>query len=256
MCIELKYITIGIVVVIQLDKNIIREGTITSIFKNGNINVQIGNNRHKLICKITAKEIIQIKEPNIKSNLIEQSKKYNYTIFLDLETSGFPRKGEPADFTKYNFARIVEIGYIIVDENNTIIKKYNKFIKPIDFKYNKLPCNDITPKMLEDGIVILEALYEFSQDIKLCNTLISHNINFDKNILLAECYRCDEQFGIRNHILNNMKYICTLQMARNKNYKSVNLISLHEQLYQNKIIPLHRALYDAELCYDIYKAMI
>ena len=87
------------------------------------------------------------------------------------------------------------------------------------------------------------------------DTIISHNIGFDINILLSECYRLEHNELIDN--IENRKKKCTMRLGKKyMNYhKSPKLIELYKHLFNKDIIQEHRALIDTEMCKDCYFGM-
>ena len=117
-------------------------------------------------------------------------------IVFDLETTGLPitpgfMQYYPPNETKYyDSSRIVQIAYIKLDENNQEIYRKNKLVKPLDFKITNSTFHGITQeKAMKEGEEMKDILASLVSDLKDCKVLIGHNILFDYNILLSECYR-------------------------------------------------------------------
>jgi DNA polymerase-3 subunit alpha len=181
-------------------------------------------------------------------------------IVFDLETSGLPiRKGfddyfDPSLVHCYNSSRIVQLGYIVMDEKNKEIKRYSSIIIPKDFEINNEHIHNISQeKALKDGKPLGDILKVFFQDVKTSRLLISHNIKFDFNILMSELYRA----GLNNMIkeFGNKKLYCTMNESKKKYNlnKTPKLIELFSYLYQGKKWEqIHDALDDAECCMLCY----
>ena len=185
-------------------------------------------------------------------------------LIFDLETTGLPdRKGwdvmyDPITETdRYNSARLVQLGYIILDDDGKEIKKYEVIIKPTDYQITNEKFHGISHNQaLEIGKDLSEVLTEFNNDLKGCSRLISHNIDFDFPVLLAECVRCKNNQLITD--LNSIDRYCTMKEGQNlfslrKWPKLVNLFSL---LYPGRSWEQsHTALDDAECCKLCYLKM-
>jgi DNA polymerase III epsilon subunit-like protein len=178
-------------------------------------------------------------------------------LVIDTETTGLPDcKGlsrctypNPQEYSKYDNARMIEIGYIVYSIEK---KEVNHLIKPEKFIIKNTFIHGITQKdAKEKGIYLDEALDIFYQDLMSVDVVIAHNMNFDKNIILAECFR-KNRIDIVNEF-NKKECKCTMEsgMILNNN-KWIKLEKLYEILYGNKINQLHRALSDASYCADCY----
>lgn len=185
-------------------------------------------------------------------------------LIFDLETTGVPiQKGfdiyyHPKLFNEYyNNARIIEIGYIICDNEGNNIYEFSSLIKPEDFSINNSHIHGITTiSALENGEYIHNILNKLLIDIENIKLIVSHNILFDINVLLSECYRDNNQLLI-NNILNK-KFDCT--MIRGKKYmnyyKSPRLLELYKYLFKEDIIQDHRALNDVVICKKCFFELI
>jgi DNA polymerase III epsilon subunit-like protein len=113
------------------------------------------------------------------------------------------------------------------------------------------PVSNLTIKQEKKGISIKHALAFLYLDLinYECNTFIAHNVEFDKNILLSECYRLDYQPIIEK--LKGLKDYCT--MKDNKIFNRwPKLGDLYEELFNKKIIIDHRSLSDVDVCHKCY----
>lgn len=190
-------------------------------------------------------------------------------IIFDTETSGLPKTKIINPQTLNLWCYIVQFSYIIYDsEINDIIKIKDEIIKlPKDVIINEetTKINGLTNKICEEkGIELREIMDEFFQDLKQCDLLIGHNINFDLNILKVELmryiYENEENENIYKfylYYINNYNNIyCTLENSIklcniekiNKNGKPYlkfpKLIELHEKLFNNSPNNLHNSLND------------
>ena len=186
-------------------------------------------------------------------------------IIFDTETTGIPeRKGfnkyfHPSQIERYNSSRIVEIAYIILDKNNNEVKNYTTIIKPDNFFIENSNIHNITQDKAEkEGICFKHMISLFYGDLKNCDTLIAHNLNFDINILLSECYR----YGFKNIIdeINLKNQYCTMLKGKSilfeNDSKYPKLIELYNHIYSEQFNQIHNALDDCIKCQKCYLKLI
>ena len=184
-------------------------------------------------------------------------------IVIDLETNGFPkRKGfdkyySPEELDKYDTSRIVEIAYIIYSEDGEIIKEVDHLVKPNNFRIPNSNFHGITYEMANtDGKNMSEILDELERDLNGIEIIVSHNINFDYNILLSECHRINKISAAELLIALNKQ--CTMKIGQNymKMQKSPKLTELYAYLFRKRLVQSHRALPDAKSCGECYFKML
>lgn len=183
-------------------------------------------------------------------------------LFIDTETSGLPQQVNfhtyyhPKHIKYYDNSRLIEIGYIIYDDDNKI-KDNDILIKPDNFIVENTFIHGLSNEMLNnEGNDINEALNILEYDIIDVDVIIAHNIKFDINIILSECYRYKKSNLIE--LIKNKKHICTMNMGKNylnqKLYPKLTI--LYKKLYNKDVKQIHRALSDAIICKDCYFKMI
>jgi DNA polymerase III epsilon subunit-like protein len=186
-----------------------------------------------------------------------QSEKY--LLFIDTETTGLPITKsyddyfDPKETQYYDQSRIIDIGYVICNENNKLIKKVKNLIKPNNFTISNSHIHGITnDKAIKKGIDINNALDILNNDLENVNTIIAHNSIFDINVILSECYRNNKTALINN--INSKSIKCTKKMGQKfmNSYKAPKLVELYKYLFNEDIIQKHRALADAKLCQKCY----
>lgn len=204
--------------------------------------------------------------------------------FLDLETSGLPIKvkrnnghlGMPkySDLSKFNNARIVQVGYlsyqpfkngekekcfknispILKNEGDYIIKPDNFIISPESTVIHKISHN----KAMNEGVDIRDVLIELEHIIDNTYLLVMHNSWFDRTILLSEAYRYNNKvlvnklFETKSYCTmrgEGVKEICGIKSKYHDGYKLPKLSELYQHLY-GKTIPKsyqHNAINDARI---------
>lgn len=179
---------------------------------------------------------------------------------LDLETNGLPEKKgalfyDPSDFKKYDNSRIVQVGYILVNKSNEIMFRKSFLIKPT-FEITNSHIHGFTKdQCLKYGLEIEDVFRILENDLKNSELLISHNVQFDKNVLLSELYRCNKFSNLLVKTLT-IKTFCTMENGKKKfnlvKYpKLIELLKLchPEETWNQK----HDALDDCDACLKCYK---
>jgi len=212
------------------------------------------------------------------TSFIEKPNRRRVMIF-DVETTGLlPRDRTGIPLTE--LPHILQISFVIFDT------QYWRVVKSVDFHINVPSTVEISPLITEltgitrekcdSGTTILNALLEFQKEYMLCNMIVAHNIQFDREMIRVEMERNREQILTfdTNMIFNaeyeksvNKEIYCTMQMGRNvckiesltktgKTYfKSPKLIELYEHLFGMSPKDLHNSLVDTYVCLRCFVKM-
>jgi hypothetical protein len=186
-------------------------------------------------------------------------------LVFDTETTGLPKTISfnnyypPEKIEYYNSSRIVQIAYIILDQDNIEVKKFSVIIKPDNFLIENAHIHNISQEEAEkEGMSFKDMISIFYEDLKTCDTLVAHNLNFDRNILLSECYRYGLTQVAENILLK--KQYCTMIEGKKRvleyNYKYPRLVELYQHLYNQDWVQLHDALDDAIKCKQCYLKLL
>ena len=184
-------------------------------------------------------------------------------IVFDLETTGLPQRKyvHPYKTTNFNTSRMIEIGYMIVNEiTGETVKEVSRLVQhESKIGINNSHIHGITEEMVDDeGVKIHDVFDELYYDLKTVDTLVSHNMDFDLTILLSEVYR---RYPMYVHLLAELyskTLCCTVQMGKAlmPNGKYPKLIELHQKLFDEEWVQPHRALEDAKVCAKCYLKLI
>lgn len=175
-------------------------------------------------------------------------------LVFDTETDGLP-KNQGAPFSDVNnWPRIIQLGFILIQEDGEILYKYSQLIKPDGWVIPKEKFwidNGFSTEINEKhGIPISEALRELQDNLKQCDYKVAHNLRFDNNIVLAEMLRV----GMTHQLMQFKKGICTMtrttKLVQVKSHaggtKWPKLIELHQHLFDCEFDGAHDALADVE----------
>lgn len=190
-------------------------------------------------------------------------------LVFDVETTGLPvresvyrRTPDPKKYELYNEARIVELAYKMYDENEALVKAVSVLIKPDTYEIQNTDIHGITQEMATKfGTRVDLALAHFLLDIEQVDYIVSHNMDFDKNVVLAEMWRIVSSEHNKQNlnyldiaILVNKETVCTMKWGQQKmNYtKYPKLVDLYRTLCGSSWKQDHRALDDVDKCAQCY----
>ena len=189
-------------------------------------------------------------------------------LFIDTETTGLPLRNnltrelsDPKDFQKYDNARLIEVAYKISSPSDrSFLLTSSTLVKNETLNIENTSIHGISTEIaLEQGRNISELLDEILDDLNTYDVqkIVAHNIEFDLNIILAECYRYNKQELIQKLFNINAKY-CTMKEAQKLfNFKKFPKLSeLYEYLFQKTFKNQHTALSDCSACIECYNEMI
>lgn len=193
-------------------------------------------------------------------------------LVFDTETSGLPtceKFGDfppPTDLDKYANARLIELGYYLLDNENKVVDK-GYFLINVDFDIKNSDIHGITNEHTRNGTSLVDVLNIFYVLVVNADVLIAHNISFDLSIIASESHRCglNDLGNMLMGFISEGKTFDTMKVGHNliKNFiklfapnvgwvKYPKLCELHEFLFKEKAVQTHRALDDVRMCYDCY----
>jgi len=174
-------------------------------------------------------------------------------LFFDTETTGLPLSWDAPVEELENWPRLVQIAWLVYDEDGIEIEKVSKIIMPEGFTIPS-EASDIhgisTERAYDEGEDLCEVLEAFMNSLKKCKIMVAHNMAFDEKIIRAEF--------LRKNISNNiqqLKKICTMlssvnlcKLPSHYGYKWPKLMELHKVLFGVEFEDAHDALADIEAC--------
>lgn len=170
-------------------------------------------------------------------------------LFFDTETTGLPKNWKAAIDDFDNWPRLVQLAYVLYDENGIIISSGDYTIKPKGFTIPEgaAKVHGIsTEKANQIGEDLKTVLQKFQNVIDQAQFLVAHNMNYDEKIMGAEF--------LRNNLPNGMDSkpkICTMQGSKDFcaiegqfGYKLPSLAELYFKLFNSEFEGAHNALAD------------
>jgi DNA polymerase III subunit epsilon len=170
-------------------------------------------------------------------------------LFFDTETTGLPRNWKAPVTDLNNWPRLVQLAYLLFDQNGNKIASGDFIIKPNGFTI-PVEVSRIhgisTERANSEGHHLPAILQQFHSLVEQANYLVAHNMSFDEKIVGAEFLRC----GMQNSIAGKRK-ICTMESTTNfcaiagpYGYKWPKLSELHYKLFRTGIEEAHNAAID------------
>ena len=161
--------------------------------------------------------------PTATATAVAQEAEDGKVIIFDLETCGLPEtKGltfgvypTPSDISKYNNARIVQWSWSLHENDGSSVLDEDYIIKPNfdEFRITNSEIHGITEqKARVQGKPFDEILQKFMTQVGSATTIVAHNVNVDKNVLLSEPYRRSKNTEIE--ILNTKIWKCTMERGK------------------------------------------
>lgn len=180
----------------------------------------------------------------------EKGKKF---LFFDTETTGLPKNwGAPLENLD-NWPRLVQLAWIICDENGDTLLSEQYIIKPEGFEIPEESSRVhgiTTEQALKEGYGIEPILKLFAANIAASDILVAHNINFDEKVMGAEYLRKE----IQSELFEKPR-VCTMQSSINfcaipgpYGYKYPKLSELHIMLFGTDFEDAHDAFVDTSAC--------
>lgn len=165
-------------------------------------------------------------------------------LVFDTETTNLIKK----DLTD---VYIIQLSWIIFD-TDSYKQEENDYVLRVPVKINNSSIHGITKNISDNGYYISEIIGIFLEDVKKCDILVGHNLQFDMNMLEIELNR----LGLYNEIdmLYSKKYFDTMREGKKylKEKKFPKLQELYTTLFNKKFENAHNALFDVRATLRCY----
>lgn len=162
---------------------------------------------------------------------------------------------------RYESARIVQIAWIVLDKNFETIFTQSFIVKRDNFDIKNSNFHSVTNEISDkSGINFELIMFNFMKDLSNCDTLVSHNILFDFNVLASNLYRYN-LFGILNEFEKKSQYCTSVNSTEvtkipmpfySKNYKYPSLMELYYFYFNENFDNAHDALNDTKACAKVF----
>ena len=188
-------------------------------------------------------------------------------LIFDTETTGLPEcigYGIFPDYKKikkYSNARVIQVSYILTNNDFQKIEESDVIIKRDNFEINNSQFHGVTNEMSDStGITFEEFAEQFSNTLDCVTTIIAHNIDFDLNVLRSEMYRY--RLFECLHKFETKKIICSMKLTKNivkatfksgTGLKDPNLKELYRYATGKEMENHHNSLYDTINLYNALK---
>jgi len=203
-------------------------------------------------------------------------------LTFDTETNGLPTNPRSTpNITNYkDWPNIVQLSYLLYDTESRQIILKNDFIIRISngLMITKESSNihGITNEISEEKGLPMEAvLIAFFESFKLANLVVAHNVNFDKNFVIAEIFRIVKNkmdskcwLNMATDIACSKKYYCTMQegtylckikaftkIEKKEYIKFPTLGELCKHLFGYEPKNMHNAMNDVVVCFQCFYKM-
>lgn len=188
-------------------------------------------------------------------------------LFFDTETTGLPLSQQASFTDQNNWPYLVQIGFILYDENIGKLAERNIIISPEGYSIPKesTEVHGITQEYAEkNGENRFNVLNYMDKILASVDTVVGHNVEFDINVLKCEILRVKKAkdalfMGKQHRILDTMKTgtdFCRIPSnGYGGKYKWPKLSELYQALFQRSFIGQHDAMNDIFATYECYWEM-
>ena len=185
-------------------------------------------------------------------------------LVFDTETTGLPTERNAPIQATDKFPHVVQLSYVVFDtEQQHIVECVNDLIRlkmPIPPESTLI--HGITDEQSQrNGIPMPVALAKFMSMLDTVETIVGHNLQFDKRMLQVEAIRHNfpVPFGLRWNeycTMQKSRDVCQIVMEHKSTqtlyYKLPSLAELHDFCFQTVPPNLHNALVDVLTCLRCY----
>jgi len=174
-------------------------------------------------------------------------------LFFDTETNGLPKNWTGSYTDVDNWPRVIQLAWILADENAQVLHQHSAVIKPDGWEIPKekfwIENGHYTERNEAIGVPIASVLELFLEVQSQADVLVCHNIRFDHPIVWAEIIRTGRQVISGMHKICTMKSsidFCRIPFKTKAGYKFPKLEELHQVLFGENFAGAHDAMADIE----------
>jgi len=174
-------------------------------------------------------------------------------LFFDTETTGLPRNWKAPVSELDNWPRLVELAWLLCDEEGRRIESRSAIVRPDGFQ---IPTEASTvhgistDRALAEGVELEALLEDFARAVDASRVLVAHNVSFDEKIIGAELLRTDvlSEFDGRERFCTMKASTELCAIPSRYGFKWPKLSELHLRLFGNIPEGAHAAGSDVEVC--------
>lgn len=172
-----------------------------------------------------------------------------YYMFFDTETTGLPRSYSAPSSDTANWPRMVQLSWILADEDGREASSGDYIIRPEGFSIPRA-ASDVhgitTERAMSEGSPLSYVMDKFTRDLAKAATIVGHNVEFDIKIAGAELIRLGRQ-----DVVGKKPFVCTMKettdfckLPGNYGYKWPKLEELYFKLFHTKFSGAHNSMSD------------
>jgi DNA polymerase III epsilon subunit-like protein len=182
-------------------------------------------------------------------------------LFFDTETTGLPKRRNAPLTDLDNWPRLVEIGWVVLDNDLTEVCASEFIIKPNGFTVPVEASNvhGITQaRAMSEGVDLGPVLDEFYDAVSRSSSIIAHNMDFDEKVIGSEFLRAK-----KDNLLQHKAKLCTMKSSTDYcalpgryGNKWPTLGELHRKLFSSPMGKAHNALVDVRAGVKCYRELV
>jgi DNA polymerase III epsilon subunit-like protein len=175
-----------------------------------------------------------------------------YAVVVDVATTGLnTAEGTPTKMKlkedPYCYGGIVQIAWIVLSEEFDVVSKGASYIKQNrEIPEEAVQIHGISTRDANSkGRDLKKVLQEFSRQIEFCDFIVGHYVDYDKQIIEADCLRS----GISKPFKGKRKY-CTMQKAyeiTDRKFSKLQAIVEELGIEFKRPLPVGMCAFNAEL---------
>jgi DNA polymerase III epsilon subunit-like protein len=150
---------------------------------------------------------------------------------------------------------IIQLSYIIVDNDMNIVKKVNKYIIDRIPSSETVSIHNITiNKLRTKGSEFNDVINTFIKDLENVDYIVGHNVGYDLRVIVNNLRKYEITIitdnKVNNNIFSNILIKDTYQMSKK------SLEQLHQELFNAPVYGAHNAINDVLATFECYKKII
>jgi DNA polymerase III epsilon subunit-like protein len=178
-------------------------------------------------------------------------------LCFDTETTGLPPKGAFPSKVGADYPYIVQLSFVVYDtETNSVVQEENHLVKvPVKVDGSQAAAiHKITDHALKTkGVEFAYVYYLFQAAAARADLVVGHNLEFDLNMMRAQCARHNFPFCVDKDVFCTMKSTIDLCAIRRQNSRGAynkypSLLELYRFLFKEDPTELHNAIVDVYAC--------